>query len=284
MPRTVSIAPRPYRNSQKPHLKWLVPVPVECQKAEGRKKAFFAVRIVAASFAERMRHDQERGRSLAFQLTESQRLEAAECIAALAPREKSLREATQFYLGHLDGAERSAKVCVVVKEFLAAKTAAGLSRAYLAPLSSRLKAFNADFGEQLASELTATALEEWLTAKAADLVTRNNIRRNIGTLFAFAVTRNYIPSNPVKHTTKAKEPQRAIEALTVNELRALLHTCDGVLLPLVAIGAFAGIRPEEITKLRWSNVDFDNSEIDVPAEASKTGTRRIVEIQPVLAA
>ena len=181
-------------------------------------------------------------------------------------------------------AERSAKVCVAIKEFLAAKTAAGLSRAYLAPLSSRLKAFNADFGEQLASELTATALEEWLTAKAADLVTRNNIRRNIGTLFAFAVTRNYIPSNPVKHTTKAKEPQRAIEALTVNELRALLHICDDVLLPLMAIGAFAGVRPEEITKLRWSNVDFDNSEIDVPAEASKTGTRRIVEIQPVLAA
>ena len=52
----------------------------------------------------------------------------------------------------------------------------------------------------------------------------------------------------------------------------------------MAIGAFAGVRPEEITKLRWSNVDFDNSEIDVPAEASKTGTRRIVEIQPVLAA
>ena len=45
MPRTINIAPRPYRNSQKPHLKWLVPVPAECQKAEGRKKAFFAVRL-----------------------------------------------------------------------------------------------------------------------------------------------------------------------------------------------------------------------------------------------
>ena len=89
--------------------------------------------------------------------------------------------------------------------------------------------------------------------KAADLVTRNNIRRNIGTLFAFAATRNYISSNPVKSTMKAKEPPKAIEALTVDELRALLHTCDGILLPLVAIGAFAGIRPEEITQLRWSN-------------------------------
>ena len=65
-------------------------------KAEGRQKAFFAVKVEAASFAERMRRDQEKGRSLAFQLTESQRLEAAECFTALLPRGKSLREVPNF--------------------------------------------------------------------------------------------------------------------------------------------------------------------------------------------
>jgi integrase len=284
MPRASSLSPRAYRNAQKPHLKFVVSIPEKLWAAESRKKAFFEDRPTAKAFSERLERDLERANSLAFQLTESQRHEAAECFALLVPRGRGLREATEFFLAHLDVAERSAKIVPLVEEFLAAKRSACLSDAYIAPLASRLNAFAADHPETLVSDLSVASIETWLISKAKDPVTRNNIRRNLGTLFSFAVSRRYITSNPIKEVAKAKETEKEIEALTVGELNALLHACDGILLPFIAIGAFAGIRPEEIKGLRWSHVDFEHKEIDVPKEVSKTGQRRIVKMQPVLVA
>src|SRR5205085_6371317 len=96
-----------------------------------------------------------------------------------------------------------------------------------------------------------------------------------------------LDSNPVLHTAKPKLPDNPPEIFTVDELRALLQAAneqgpDG--LPMLAIGAFAGLRDAEIKRLDWSEVDLARGHIEVKAAKAKSARRRIVAIQPNLAA
>jgi integrase len=53
---------------------------------------------------------------------------------------------------------------------------------------------------------------------------------------------------------------------------------------VLAIGAFAGLRPEEINKLQWEDLDFHEGTIRVNASAAKTRKKRFAEISDNLAA
>jgi integrase len=53
---------------------------------------------------------------------------------------------------------------------------------------------------------------------------------------------------------------------------------------MLAIGAFAGLRDAEIKRLDWSEVDLARGHIEVKAAKAKSARRRIVPIQPNLAA
>jgi integrase len=57
---------------------------------------------------------------------------------------------------------------------------------------------------------------------------------------------------------------------------------DFELLPYHVLCIFAGIRPKEVERLTWSNVNMDERFIEVPDEKSKTAIRRIVEMEPLL--
>ena len=73
----------------------------------------------------------------------------------------------------------------------------------------------------------------------------------------------------------------------MDELRALLEAAAAQapdVLPMLAIGAFAGLRDAEIKRLDWSEVDFARGFIEVKAAKAKTARRRIVPIQTNLAA
>ena len=48
--------------------------------------------------------------------------------------------------------------------------------------------------------------------------------------------------------------------------------------PMIALGAFCGLRSAEILRLDWSEVRLDRGFVEVPALKSKTAARRIVPI------
>ena len=52
------------------------------------------------------------------------------------------------------------------------------------------------------------------------------------------------------------------------------------IVPYLAIGFFAGLRPDEIRRLRWQDIDFTAKEIHVNADTSKTSTERTVQVAP----
>jgi integrase len=47
---------------------------------------------------------------------------------------------------------------------------------------------------------------------------------------------------------------------------------------------FAGIRPAEVARLRWENIDADGGLVEIGYSTAKTRARRLVKIQPALKA
>ena len=75
------------------------------------------------------------------------------------------------------------------------------------------------------------------------------------------------------------------EIFTVDELTDLLNaaaTRAPEVVPMLAIGAFAGVREAEIKRLNWSEVDQRRGHIEIKSSKAKSARRRIVEIRPNL--
>lgn len=112
--------------------------------------------------------------------------------------------------------------------------------------------------------------------------------------FRWCVTRGYLPAGDT--VADAIETKRIIRATpstwSPDELAILLAGVQAEYLPWLALAAWAGIRTEEIcpdkksgkSPLQWSDFKWDRGLIEIRPETSKTGHRRIVPIQPCLAA
>jgi len=106
-------------------------------------------------------------------------------------------------------------------------------------------------------------------------------------LFSYAESRGIIERNPILRTAKPKLVDRPPEIFAIDELGALLEVGNRIapdVVPMLAIGAFAGLREAEIQRLDWSEVDLARGHIEVKAAKAKSARRRIIPIQPNLAA
>ena len=95
-----------------------------------------------------------------------------------------------------------------------------------------------------------------------------------------------IDVNPVARTSRPKLIDKAPEIFSVDELAALLHAALSNapdVVPMLAIGAFAGLREAEIKRLDWAEIDLRRGFVEVKADKAKTARRRIIGIQPNLA-
>jgi integrase/recombinase XerD len=69
-----------------------------------------------------------------------------------------------------------------------------------------------------------------------------------------------------------------VATFSPDEVKRLLRAAPFELLPYIAIAVFAGLRPEEIRRLRWSDVSLDDRLITVNATVSKTARKRFAEM------
>jgi integrase len=67
-------------------------------------------------------------------------------------------------------------------------------------------------------------------------------------------------------------------------LRRFLAAAPPKLIPPLVIGAFAGLRASEVLRLDWQDVDLVRGLIHVASHKTKTARRRLVTIEPNLAA
>jgi integrase len=279
--KRAKLAVRPYRHSNT-HPYYLD------LRAFGQGRKFFKTR--AEADAERLRQLtlRERGGREAVGLPLNELSTIVQARKKLAGHGKTLGDAATFYLDHLERIRRcNVTVAELAEEVLEAKCKDGHAPMYIADLRKRLSRFCRDFGDRLIAGITVEELDNWLRDLDCAPKSRANFRANVGVLFSYAERRRMIDSNPVLRTARPKLVSGPPEIFRVAELRALLNAASKVapdVVPMLAIGAFMGVRDSEIKRLNWNEIDLARGFVELKASKTKSARRRIVEIQANLAA
>ena len=194
-------------------------------------------------------------------------------------------EAANFYARHRIDQVKRRRVADVISELIATKEARGKSACYIADLRSRLKRFAEAFAVDI-STVTTADVQRWLDGLKLSAQSAKNFQTVIGTLFSFAESRGYIfkGGNPIEGTEQITANGGDIQIFTPDEIAALLKAASPEFLPVIALGAFAGLRTAEIERLEWSDIHFAEKFIVIGASKSKTASRRIIPLSDNLAA
>ena len=174
----------------------------------------------------------------------------------------------------------------LVKTFLAEKEAEGVSQLYLNDITRRLDKFAETFKCPVANVKTGE-IADWLKAIKATGRNGNNYRNAVCTLFSYARERGHLTREKKTEGELLKRFKETVEEVgiyTPKEIRRVLGAAAGPVRAAIAIGAFAGLRNEEIHRLQWSDINLDAGRIIVSADKAKTAQRRIVPILPNLKA
>ena len=178
-------------------------------------------------------------------------------------------------------------VAQVADEFVESLRGKGVSDIYVRNAKLHLKGFTAKIGGNIA-DVTVADVNRYLTGlKTLGPVSKNGIRRNVVTMFGFAKRQGYLhPDRKTaaeqSETFKAQETE--IEIFTPEEMSRLLLASHARILPLLAIGAFAGIRSAEIKRLDWEDIKWDRGYIEIAGKKAKTAARRLVPLSDNLKA
>jgi integrase len=248
---------------------------------------FFMTRAEAYAEAMRQRTLLEQHSREAIGLSPREMSDFITARKKLAEYGETINDAVNFRVDYLERVRRSGTtVAQLAKEGLEAKSKDGLSAKYLNMLRLYFKRFCHDFGERPLAGIGPEELDNWLRSLPGSPKTRADYRANIGVLFSYAARRRMIDFNPIAFTAKPKLIDRPPEIFMVDELRALLEAAQRTepsVVPMLAIGAFAGLRDAEIKRLEWSEVDLARGHIEVKAAKAKSARRRLVPIQANLA-
>lgn len=207
----------------------------------------------------------------------------AQAAAALA----AIASALQGKIGAAPGSLSPDPVSVTaaVNEFLRAKARAGRSDRYLRALRVSLGAFaNGRRLHPLAS-VTVADIESWLDAADWAQRTKRGYLADVRTLFNFAVRRGMVANNPAAAVELPALESRPPAIHSPSQVRAVLRFAleyDRNLCRALAVRYFAGLRSAELERIE--EMDIGREFVEVPAHKAKTRRRRLVTIQPALAA
>jgi len=193
-----------------------------------------------------------------------------------------ITDAVAFFLDQNNSAAMNKTVAAVCNEYMESKRQAGLATFTLKGYSWKVDRFSKDFGSRVLNEITAAEIEHWFNSEKFTGRHRSDFRRHLTMLWKFAITRDYCRRNVAASITRVKVPQTTPAILTADDVRKLMCAARdhnmGSMLPFFAIGCFCGIRPTEIQRTEWNNINFETKQIYVSKKAAKTGQDRFVDM------
>lgn len=182
--------------------------------------------------------------------------------------------------------KKSIPIPEVIARFLASKRTKGRSAKTLRGLDYSLRTFAERFTGKI-DELNRLAVEAWLDGLNVGARRWNNLLGDIIALMRFARRDGALgPELTSVEKIEKKKVVVNVQTYTPRELAVLLSGCEKEWLPVLVLGAFSGIRPEELAPedrnekpgLAWENILWEKRKVDVPAAVSKTRRRRFAPL------
>ena len=175
----------------------------------------------------------------------------------------------------------------VAAEFVESRRIRGTSKIYVRNCMAHTKRFQEKVGGNIA-DITVADINRFLAGlKTLGPVSKNCYRRTLVTMFGYAQRQGYLSMDrktAASLSESFKVPETEIEIFTPEEIGKLLLASHARMLPLVAIGAFAGIRSAEIRRLCWEDIKWDRNLIEIVGGKAKTAARRLVPLSENLKA
>lgn len=209
------------------------------------------------------------------------------------PKDVTFSEIALFYKHkHPTNVPRKT-VAEVVTEFIVDRKSAGCSAIHVHDLNIRLGQFSKAFTVPIMA-VNPTHVQQWIyglknhkNKNDTSARTKENMLRQIVSLFNFARRQKYVPTELAVEISEIPAPKKQpapIGVYTPDEISDILTAADAEIVPALAIAAFAGLRLAEVARLDWREVRLADKLIVVEANKAKTAARRLAPISDNLAA
>lgn len=215
------------------------------------------------------------------------KLVKSDSLSALYRTFANLAESLQSTLGQLprEAVHKTPTLVEAINELLIAKGAKGVRHRYLVQLRLSLCSFVDSVGDIRLDAITPKLIEQWLFRPEWGTHARRSYLIDLRTLLSFCVRREYLDRSPADAVETPRPERRAPAIHTPEQVAAVLDTArrlDLDVCRLLAVQYFAGVRPAEAARL--TDADIRDGYVIVEAGKAKTRQRRLVPVEPALAA
>jgi integrase len=210
-------------------------------------------------------------------------LRAAERAAAILAG-KPLAAAVDFYLANY----REPRICRSLNdaftEFIAEKRQENLRPRSISDLKTRVGFLLKVAGGMEVSDMTESKLRAIVhrDSDGRGPESRNNDRRALNGFFAWAAAKRYCAENPMAGIAPIRFHRREPEIFSLAAVESILTAArgfqGGAMLPYFVLALFSAIRPTEIQRLTWRDVDLLEKTVRLGGAAAKKRQRRLVEL------
>jgi integrase len=195
-----------------------------------------------------------------------------------------LAEAAEHYGALLADRAKSWTVNEAAQTWLASREKKGLSDGYLWDAQRRLARFRETHGGTSLADISTAMVDAWMNGLGLGPQSMRNYLTVLSSMFSYAVKQGRSPRNPVKNVERPEVVRDEPGILKPVELRRLLRELPDDTVPCIVLSAFAGLRPMEVRRLNWSDINFKTGRITVKSGTSKTKRRRTVPMMDNLRA
>lgn len=192
-------------------------------------------------------------------------------------RQHTLALAVDFYTQHCLRIQKAAITRDFADSYVLRKETVGMSHRHIKDLRCRLDAFCSVFGGLELREIGAPEIEKWLAGLGLSNQSLLNYRRVVSGMFRAAEKEGYVEANPAASIPVGKVHFHG-ETIRPEEMRALLAAANPKVVPMLAIGGFAGLREAEVGRLDWRDIRLGEKVIVLGSHITKTSRRRVVEM------
>lgn len=274
---------------------WLVNIPGSLSDTARFRRRYFSTRDEAKAECQRLKEIQKGQRGLAADISIGAAEDATNAQKLLTGYNVTLAQAAAFYAQHHD---KRSKVPTMREAWTSAIEHRQNHRpATLASYRKIEKKLPGWFMDMNCHDITPDHIKKALDDYTAGPTAWKNGRAYISSVMGDLVKLELLTENPTKKmlVMRAEESDDEVVIYTPDELKSLFAACVdyplgekdrlcAVCISPFAFMAFAGIRPEEITKLQWSDVSLELRNIRIGSQIAKKLYRRNVRINDTMAA
>lgn len=183
--------------------------------------------------------------------------------------------------------ERSVTLQTAIKTALEERSSLSLrTRRDFRYLMKRLLKFNPEGVRRIVSGMTPEQCGEMIERAFSTPRQRYKARLVFSSVFSTAMRHGWCNRNPLRLWRAPRVREQTVPILSMDEIRALVRKAreyeSGCCLPAVGLMLYAGIRPTEVERLRWKEVNSEEKVVVLSPQHTKTGGARCVNIHAPL--